>query len=217
MQVKDVISAIESFAPPALQESWDNTGLQTGDPEARCTGVLICLDPTEQVVAEAVSRGCNLVVSHHPLLFRGLKHITGATPVERTVVAAIRAGVAIYSSHTALDSARGGVSYAIARSLGAQVESVLHPAPGAPAGAGEGLGVVAVFPEPLSVDEFAARCMRRCRRRIHPRRRSRPRRRLSHRRCALPRLRRVGRPHFHRRCRTLRNRKLHKNAFYATY
>ena len=162
MQVKDVISAIESFAPPALQESWDNTGLQTGDPEARCTGVLICLDPTEQVVAEAVSRGCNLVVSHHPLLFRGLKHITGATPVERTVVAAIRAGVAIYSSHTALDSARGGVSYAIARSLGAQVESVLHPAPGAPAGAGEGLGVVAVFPEPLSVDEFAARVKQAC-------------------------------------------------------
>lgn len=162
MQVKDVISAIESFAPPALQESWDNTGLQTGDPEARCTGVLICLDPTEQVVAEAVSRGCNLVVSHHPLLFRGLKHITGATPVERTVVAAIRAGVAIYSSHTALDSARGGVSYAIARSLGAHVESVLHPAPGAPAEAGEGLGVVAVFPEPLSVDEFAARVKQAC-------------------------------------------------------
>lgn len=162
MQVKDVISAIESFAPPALQESWDNTGLQTGAPEAECTGVLICLDPTEEVVAEAVSRGCNLVVSHHPLLFRGLKHITGATPVERTVVAAIRAGVAIYSSHTALDSTRGGVSYAIARSLGARVERVLHPAPGTPADSGEGLGVVAVFPAPLSVADFAARVKQAC-------------------------------------------------------
>lgn len=162
MQVKDVISAIESFAPPALQESWDNTGLQTGDAEAECTGVLICLDPTEEVVAEAVRRECNLVVSHHPLLFRGLKHITGATPVERTVVVAIRAGVAIYSSHTALDSARGGVSYAIARSIGARVERVLRPASGSSADAGEGLGVVAVFPEPLIPADFIARVKHAC-------------------------------------------------------
>lgn len=161
MLIKDVISAIESFAPPSLQESWDNTGLQTGDPEAECTGALVCLDPTEEVVAEAVRRGCNLVVSHHPLLFHGLKHITGTTPVERTVISAIRAGVAVYSSHTALDSTRGGVSYAIARNLGASVESVLHPAPAGHA-PGEGLGVIAVLPEPLPVADFAARVKKAC-------------------------------------------------------
>jgi len=130
MQIKHIIAAIEDVAPPALQESWDNSGLQVGDPSAECTGVLLCLDPTPQVIAEAVSLGCNLVVSHHPLLFRGLKRISGATPTERCVLDAIRSGVTVYSSHTALDSAAGGVSYAIAEALGAKVERVLHPMDG---------------------------------------------------------------------------------------
>lgn len=128
MQIRQIISAIEAFASPALQESWDNTGLQVGDATAECTGVLLCLDPTEDVVAEAVAKGCNLVVSHHPLLFKGLKRITGATPSERCVMEAIRHNVAVYSAHTSLDSAAGGVSHMLASALGADVIRVLHPA-----------------------------------------------------------------------------------------
>ena len=128
MQIKHIISAIEAFASPALQEKWDNTGLQVGDAAAECTGVLVALDVTPKVIEEAVARGCNLVVSHHPLLFKGLKRITGRTPAEQCVIKAISNGIAIYSCHTALDSADGGVSYAIAGMLGAKVVRVLHPA-----------------------------------------------------------------------------------------
>ncbi len=150
MLIKHIISAIEEFAPLALQEKWDNTGLQVGDPSAECSGVLLCLDVSESVVAEAVERGCNLVVSHHPLLFRGLKRITGATPSERCVLAAIKYGVAIYSSHTALDSAVGGVSNAIAQSIGAKVERVLHPSENGP------LKLVVYTPRHLAEDVRAA-------------------------------------------------------------
>lgn len=127
MQIKHIINAIEAYAPPALQESWDNTGLQVGDAQAECTGVLICLDVTHAVLEEARARGCNLIVSHHPLLFKGLKRITNSTETGRIVLDAVRAGIAVYSSHTSLDSTRGGVSHAIAESLGARVVRVLHP------------------------------------------------------------------------------------------
>lgn len=127
MQIKHIINAIEAYAPPALQESWDNTGLQVGDAQAECTGVLICLDVTHTVLEEALARGCNLIVSHHPLLFKGLKRITASTETGRIVLDAVRAGISVYSSHTSLDSARGGVSHAIAESLGAKVVRVLHP------------------------------------------------------------------------------------------
>lgn len=127
MRIRAVISVLENFAPPALQESWDNTGLQIGNPMDECSGALLCLDVTEAVIAEAVDRGCNLVVSHHPLIFKGLKRISPATAVGRTVLAAIRAGVAVYSTHTALDSALGGVSYEMARLLGLRPVAVLDP------------------------------------------------------------------------------------------
>ncbi|MDE6310220.1 MAG: Nif3-like dinuclear metal center hexameric protein [Muribaculaceae bacterium] len=127
MRIRAIISVIESFAPPALQEAWDNTGLQVGDPREECTGVMLCLDATEAVIAEAVERGCNLVVSHHPLIFKGLKRLTGATVPERAVAAAIRSGVSVYSTHTALDSAEGGISYEMARMLELQPVRVLQP------------------------------------------------------------------------------------------
>ena len=123
----NIISAIEEFAPPVLQESWDNTGLQVGSRRAECTGVLLCVDVTPAVVNEAVNRGCNLIVSHHPLIFKGLKRITGNTPVEEAVALAIRNGITVYSSHTAADSAVGGVSYEMARRLGARPDGVLSP------------------------------------------------------------------------------------------
>lgn len=153
MTISDIINAINDFAPLNLQESWDNSGVQVGDCNAGCTGALLCVDVTPVVVAEARERGCNLIVAHHPLLFKGLKSITGATPVERAVIEAIRAGITIYSAHTSLDSAPGGISHEMAEKLGAQVVGVLAPSPGDDK---VGLGVVAQLPAPLSRDEFAA-------------------------------------------------------------
>ncbi len=127
MRIASIISAIESFAPPALQEKWDNTGLQVGSVRDECSGVLLCVDVTEDIIREAADRGCNLVVSHHPLIFRGLKNITGATMAQRAVVEAIRRGISVYSCHTALDSTVGGISYAMAAMMGAKVMRALSP------------------------------------------------------------------------------------------
>lgn len=118
MTVKDIAKTIEEFAPLSLQENYDNAGLQVGDPETRVTSILLCLDVTEEILTEACERECNLIVSHHPLIFKGLKHLTGATPTERIVIKALASGIAIYSAHTNLDSTFEGVSYEIAHSLG---------------------------------------------------------------------------------------------------
>ncbi|MDE5642403.1 MAG: Nif3-like dinuclear metal center hexameric protein [Muribaculaceae bacterium] len=122
-----IIDAVEALAHPSYQESWDNTGLQIGSRRAECSGVLLCVDVTPAIVEEACQRGCNLIISHHPLIFKGLRRISGNTPVEEAVIAAIRNGITVYSSHTALDSARGGVSYTMAEMLGAKVRHVLKP------------------------------------------------------------------------------------------
>ena len=118
MKIKQVLSALERFAPLPLQESWDNAGLQIGLTEAEVSGALLCLDVTEAVIDEAVRRGCNLVVSHHPLLFRGLKQISDSTDVQRTVVKAIKQDVCVVSMHTNMDNAPGGVNFKIAERLG---------------------------------------------------------------------------------------------------
>ena len=128
MKLSYIISALEAYAPRSLQEKWDNTGLQIGLPEgADCTGALLCVDVTPEIIREAARRGRNLVISHHPLIFKGLKSLTGRTLAEQTAYEAVRSGVAVYSSHTALDSTRGGVSYAMARKLGAEPVRVLSP------------------------------------------------------------------------------------------
>ena len=77
MKIRDIISAIEAFAPPSLQESYDNTGYQTGNPDAEASGALLCIDVTEGIIDEAMAKGCNLVITHHPLLFRGVKCVIG--------------------------------------------------------------------------------------------------------------------------------------------
>lgn len=118
MKIKEVIDALELFAPLPLQESYDNAGLQVGLTEADVSGALLCLDVTEDVVDEAVRKGCNMVISHHPLLFRGLKQIGDADYVQRTVWKAIVNGVCIVSMHTNIDNARGGVNHKIAELLG---------------------------------------------------------------------------------------------------
>ena len=118
MIIREITDAIEQYAPLRLQEDWDNAGIQVGDPEAQVTGVLLCTDATEVVVAEAIALGYNLVISHHPLIFRGLKKIMGRTPVERTVAMAIKHDVTIYSAHTNMDSAWQGVSFRMADKIG---------------------------------------------------------------------------------------------------
>ena len=147
----DIAAAIEEFAPRSLQESYDNAGIQVGDPRMPVSAALICLDVTERVVDEAARRGCNLILSHHPVLFRGLKRISGATPTERIVAEAIRRDIAIYSAHTNLDSAWQGVSYEIARALGVRGARPLQPAPG---GEGVGLGIIGELEKPLPALEF---------------------------------------------------------------
>lgn len=153
-RVRDIAATIESVAPLSLQESWDNSGLQVGDPDAEVSGVLVCLDVTPAVIDEAVRHGCNVVVSHHPLIFRGVKSITGATDSEISITRAIRAGVAVYSAHTSLDNSPVGPSAVIARLCRATVEGSLVPTV---PGAATGTGVVATLAETVDAEEFADR------------------------------------------------------------
>jgi dinuclear metal center YbgI/SA1388 family protein len=118
MQIAHFISVLERWAPPVLQENYDNSGLLTGNPSWECKGVLITLDATENVINEAISRGCNLVVAHHPIIFKGLKSITGKTYVERAIIKSIKQDVAIYAIHTNLDNVLSGVNAAMANKLG---------------------------------------------------------------------------------------------------
>lgn len=117
LRVKDIALAIEQMAPLRWQESYDNAGLQVGDPEALVTGVLLCTDVTSCVIDEAIERHFNLVVSHHPLIFHGLKKVAGRDQVERMVAHAIKHDINIYSAHTNMDNAPGGVSYHMAQKL----------------------------------------------------------------------------------------------------
>ena len=126
-KVSDIAAAIEDFAPLHLQEDYDNAGLQIGDPGMEVSGVLLCLDVTEEALDEALRRSCNMVVSHHPLIFRGLKQLTGRTDTERIAIRALRDNVAIYSAHTNLDSAWDGVSHEMAHMLGLTDICVLEP------------------------------------------------------------------------------------------
>ena len=123
--IRQLTAYLETLAPLAYQESYDNAGLLVGNPDTPITGVLVTLDCTEAVVAEAVANGCNLIVAHHPIVFRGLKKLTGSTYIERTVISAIRHDVAIYASHTNLDSVTGGVNFRIAEQLGLQNVRIL--------------------------------------------------------------------------------------------
>lgn len=127
VKIKDIANALEMFAPLPLQDGFDNAGLQIGLTDAEVAGVLLCLDVTEAVIDEAVASGCNLIVSHHPLIFSPLKRITGKSYVERCVLKALANGIAIYSAHTNLDNAPGGVNYRIAEKLGLKNVRILVP------------------------------------------------------------------------------------------
>ena len=127
MKIKDVICTLERFAPLPLQESYDNAGLQVGLTETEVSGVLLCLDVTEDVIAEAIDMECNLIVAHHPLLFRGLKCVSDKTQVQRCVRMAIQNDIAIYAAHTNLDNAVDGVNYCIAERLGLVDVGLMQP------------------------------------------------------------------------------------------
>ena len=125
MKIKDVITSLESLAPPALQEGYDNAGLITGNENADCKGMLISLDATEPVIEEAIKRGCNLIISHHPIIFSGLKKITGKNYVQKAVIKAIKNDIALYAIHTNLDNVLTGVNGKIASLLDLKNLSVL--------------------------------------------------------------------------------------------
>jgi dinuclear metal center YbgI/SA1388 family protein len=127
MKIKDIINAIESFAPLQYQESYDNAGLLFGNPGWELTNVLLTLDATEAVIDEAIARNCNLVVAHHPIVFGGLKKITGSSYVERVAIKAIKHDIAVYAAHTNLDNVRNGVSAMMAGRLGLEQCRVLAP------------------------------------------------------------------------------------------
>ena len=147
-----MLSALERFAPLPLQESWDNAGLQVGLTETEVSGALLCLDVTEKIVDEAIRKGCNLIVSHHPLLFRGLKTISDLTDVQRTVRKAILQDVCVISMHTNMDNAREGVNFRIAQKLGLQEVSFI--ASKTVDGIETGSGVIGTLPESLAADDF---------------------------------------------------------------
>ncbi|MEE4176138.1 MAG: Nif3-like dinuclear metal center hexameric protein [Bacteroides sp.] len=130
MKLRELLNVFERFAPGSLQESYDNSGLQLGSPEQEVHKGLICLDVTPAVVEEAVAEGCDLVLSHHPLLFKGLKKITGGHFTERVIIEAIKHDIAIVSMHTNLDNIDRGVNFMLGKKLGLQNLKILQPQKG---------------------------------------------------------------------------------------
>jgi dinuclear metal center YbgI/SA1388 family protein len=127
MKIKDLLLHLEQLAPPVYQESYDNSGLICGDAGAELTGALICLDSTEDVLEEAIRKKCNLVIAHHPIVFSGMKKLTGKTYVERVVIKAIKNDIAVYAIHTNLDNVKEGVNARISAVLGLNNLQILVP------------------------------------------------------------------------------------------
>lgn len=151
--IADIIAGLERLAPLSYQEDYDNAGLQVGFPRREVSKVLVCLDVTEAIVDEAAAKGCGLIVSHHPLIFRGLKQVSDSTYQQRCVVKALSEGIAIYSAHTNLDNAPGGVNHKIASLIGLQDVEWLQPIEGKDAGS----GVIGVLPQAEEAMAFLAR------------------------------------------------------------
>ena len=127
MTINELIKTIEEFAPPSLQESYDNVGLIVGDPETAVSGALITLDVTEEVIDEAIQKKCNLIIAHHPLIFNAIKKLNNQNMVERILVNSIKNDIAIYAAHTNLDNVRQGVNATIAKKLGLINPAILAP------------------------------------------------------------------------------------------
>lgn len=157
MKIKEITDVIEQFAPLALQESYDNAGLIVGRPDDEVHRALLAVDVTEEVLDEAEREGCDLVITHHPIVFHALKRFNSADPVQRCVEQAIRRGIALYACHTNLDSAPGGMSWRLASMLGVENLRVLQPTDEA---AGAGFGVVGELPAAEETVDFMRRMQR---------------------------------------------------------
>lgn len=147
MKIKEVVEALERFAPLPLQEDYDNAGLQIGLTETETSGVLVCLDITEDVILEAERCGCNLIVAHHPLLFRGVKCLADHNLVERCVRKAVVRNIAIYAAHTNLDNAQGGVNFEMAERLGLVETRFLQQGATSADGTEQGSGLIGILPQ----------------------------------------------------------------------
>lgn len=156
MKAGDIIKVLESVAPPAIQESWDNSGLSVGDIEMFVKSAILALDCTEEVIDEAVATGANMIITHHPLIFRGVKQITPDTNTGRMLIRAIKEDLVIYSLHTNMDKVISGVSGKMAQKLGLENLSFLKPDP-----SGEtGTGLVGNLQQPMSYSELVAKVKR---------------------------------------------------------
>jgi len=157
MKIRDIAAAIESFAPLSLQEPYDNSGLIVGRPDDDVHRALVAVDVTDDVLDEAESEGCDIVITHHPLIFHPLKRLDGSNYVARAVERAVRSRIALYACHTNLDSAAGGMSWRLAGMLGVGGLRLLEPAG---EGAATGFGVVGELSEPVPAAEFMERVRR---------------------------------------------------------
>ncbi|MEP6795337.1 MAG: Nif3-like dinuclear metal center hexameric protein [Saprospiraceae bacterium] len=150
----DLFQFLESVAPLHLQEKYDNSGLLVGSSSDNVKGVLVCLDCTEEILDEAVQRGCNVVISHHPAIFYGLKRITGSNLTERLVMKAIKEDLILYAIHTNLDNIlQNGVNERIAQQLDLKVEGILRPIT---TGTDDscGAGIIGTYSSPKTESEF---------------------------------------------------------------
>lgn len=130
MKLKEITDCIEKIAPLAFQEDYDNSGLIIGDPGMEVHKILITLDVTEKVMKEAIEKNCDLIISHHPVIFKGLKRLTGEHFSERITITAVKNGVAIYATHTNLDNAFDGLNKNLITKIGVKVPSILNPVKG---------------------------------------------------------------------------------------
>ena len=153
MKIIEVVNALEQFAPLPLQEGFDNAGLQVGLTETEVSGALLCLDVDEKIVDEAVSLGCNLIVSHHPLIFHKLAQISDTDYVQRTVIKALQNNITIVSMHTNMDNALGGVNHKIAEKMQLSNVEFLGETKSA-GGVIGGSGVIGNLARPLAADDF---------------------------------------------------------------
>ena len=150
MLVKEVTGVLEGFAPLQVQESWDNSGLSLGSPNAEVSGIMLGFDCTPELVDEAIAAGDNLIITHHPLIFGRLSRISPDDPAGLAIIKAIRAGISVYSAHTTADKVPGGVSWTMAQRLGLQDIRILD-------GEETGLGVIGKWPQPLEWEKAAAK------------------------------------------------------------
>lgn len=157
MKIRDIAAVIERFAPLSLQESYDNSGLIVGRYDDEVHSAMLAVDVTEAVLDEAEQQGCDLIITHHPIVFHALKRFNSASYVERCVERAIRNGIALYACHTNLDSAPGGMSWRVGEMIGLREMRVLQPSPSDPEA---GFGVVGRLPEGEDAVELLRRVKR---------------------------------------------------------